>query len=322
MPSSRPGYLPLPVVRGYHPLPTVENEPVHFRHRRPLKLPAILFGLTCLCTFWAQASGGDPTLPFYGPVAVAEKIAARWQDGLVYMVAIISILLSHEMGHFVAALYHRIPTSLPMFIPMPVPPVGTMGAVIAMHGSHADRRQLFDIGVAGPLAGLVVAVPVVALGVMYAPLDFDRQRIVFDQPLIVEWLAAWLRPGVDPESLKLETWLLAGWVGMLVTGLNMMPLSQLDGGHIVYALLGRRWAHRAAEAFLFAAVAFVAATDRWMWSLMLVLVLLMGIYHPPTAKEHLHPLVRHDHLGPVRTAIGWLSLLIPVVCFPPFAIDI
>ena len=253
-----------------------------------------------------QLRGGGPSM------------AAHWREGALYAVAVLAILASHEMGHFLTALVHRIPTSLPYFIPLPLTPFGTMGAVISMRGSHADRRQMFDLGVAGPLAGLAVAIPITCLGIQrLAPPAGFGVDIAFHSPLIFTLLTQWLRPDAATDSViylsQLNPLLMAGWVGMFVTGLNMLPVSQLDGGHVSYALLGRH-AHTLARALLVVAILYIVVDEKYIWVLMVVLVTLMGTDHPPTANDH-------ARLGPFRYVLGWAAMTIPILCFSPLGIS-
>lgn len=284
------------------------------RRRRRWKLPVVLFLLTCLSTFWAGAAGDYVLAIFGGLPAIAHVLANTWQDGLIYMATVLAILLAHEMGHFILTLRHGIAASYPLFIPMPLTPIGTMGAVIAMQGSQADRKQLFDIGIAGPLAGLVVAVPVVCYGILHAPAKLAPTVITYHNPLGMELLIAWLRPDVGPHGVQMTPMLMAGWVGLLVTGLNMLPVSQLDGGHVAYALLGRR-AHMVARALVAGAVIYVVVAGNYGWILMLILVMLIGVAHPPTRDDRVP-------LGRVRQVVGYASLVIPVLCFPPQVISV
>ncbi len=256
-----------------------------------LLLPASLFLLTCMSTYSVGQS----------------QFGGGWQ----YMLAVMGILVTHEAGHFFQALRHGIPATLPYFIPLPYF-TGTMGAVI-VQGSNANRRQLFDIGITGPLAGLVVAVPVVCLGVINADVAAPPPGAVvqhYGDPLLVELLIVWLRPELAPGTeLVLNPLLMAGWFGLLLTGLNMLPLSQLDGGHVTYALFGKN-AHLLARGLAIFAIGYMVATDQYQWFLMLILVLLIGLDHPPTTDDEVP-------LGFTRCAIGLASLLIPVLCFHP-----
>src|SRR5262249_45528911 len=145
--------------------------------------------------------------------------------------------------HFIQAVRYGVPASLPFFIPMPFTPLGTMGAVIGMQGSDADRKELFDIGLTGPLAGLFVALPLTWYGIQVAhpfPLNVPA-GLHFQDPLLLKGMMWYLRPDLQAgQELTMNPFLMAGWVGMLITGLNMLPISQLDGGHVAYAILGRR----------------------------------------------------------------------------------
>jgi membrane-associated protease RseP (regulator of RpoE activity) len=302
--------------------------------KRHVALPIVLFLATCLSTFWTGAVDWKPlahlshlkqgakafvaNLPQGKPLAAIEQGTAvaglNVRQGLGYMGLVLALLLAHEMGHFLMALRHRVPASLPYFIPLPVVPFGTLGAVIGMEGSRADRRELFDLGLAGPLAGLIVTLPVTWIGIRLlqpvAPVPGD---ICFHNPLLIQYMIAWLRPDYPtPAVLYLNqfntSWLMAGWVGMLVTGLNMLPVSQLDGGHVSYALFGRG-ANWLARGLLLAAILYIVYIEQYEWSLLLLLVIVLGIDHPVTVADR-------RPFGLFRTAIGWASLLIPILCFP------
>jgi membrane-associated protease RseP (regulator of RpoE activity) len=231
------------------------------------------------------------------------------------MAAVLAILLAHEMGHFVAALRHRIPATFPFFLPFPLSPLGTLGAVIGMEGSRANRKEIFDIGLAGPIAGLFVAVPMFILGLRQ--LDFAQDQFgafQVDLPLVGRWLMQWLHiPGYEPGYMlwqaQLNPLLMAGWVGLFVTGLNMLPVSQLDGGHVIYTLFGRK-SHWIARAFMLFAISYMLISMRFDLILMIALILFIGTDHPPTRDDTVP-------LGWFRTALGWLSLSIPLLCFPP-----
>jgi len=266
----------------------------HLRSRR-VRLPVILFVITCLSCFFAGATRFMPSL-YIAHLTAGDFMAIRrvlvtgWLDGLIYTACVLGILFAHEMGHFLMTLRHRIPASFPYFLPVPITPIGTMGAVIGMDGLKADRRQMFDIGIAGPLAGLVVAIPVMWIGV--AQLDLTQTKsgqIVFDCPVMVRWMLDYIQPaGYTPGARvwisQLNPYFMAGWVGLLITGLNMMPVSQLDGGHVIYTLFGKR-AHIIARGFLFFAMAYVVLANAYIWVLMLMLVTLIGTDHPETRDD-------------------------------------
>jgi membrane-associated protease RseP (regulator of RpoE activity) len=241
----------------------------------------------------------------------------NWQAGLTYMAAVMSILLIHEMGHFFMAVRYGIPASFPYFIPVPVLPFGTMGAVISMEGSHADRRQMFDLGITGPLSGLAIAIPVTLVGIWLLPDSPAKGTgFQFHNPLLIQLLIAHIRPEYPSSTYlylnQFNPFLMAGWVGMFVTGLNMLPISQLDGGHVAYSLLDRG-AYTLARGLLVVAIVFVLFTEQYGWVVMLVVIIIMGIDHPPMPEDS-------QPLNPVRRAIGWLALLIPILCLSPIGI--
>jgi membrane-associated protease RseP (regulator of RpoE activity) len=292
------------------PVPGTPLRAYHLRRppRRRVLLPLILFAVTCLSTFWAGATDWQPVAPDARRVALSN-----WGQGLTYMACVLAILLTHELGHFFMTVWYRIPASLPIFIPFPITPIGTMGAVIGMDGRIANRKEIFDIGIAGPLAGLLAAIPILWLGIAQLDLSgpiYGAER--YDCPLLVEWMIRALRPDAgwvsEIRSSQLNAFFMAGWVGLLITGLNMLPVSQLDGGHVIYALFGRR-AHWIARGFIFAAILFIVLGEALIWSPMVILVILLGTDHPPTADDSVE-------LGSRRIALGCLSLLIPILCFP------
>lgn len=287
-----------------------EHQHEEIRHRRVL-LPVVLFIATCFSTFLAGIAGTDAILALRHPELLARIVTENWQRGLAYMSAVMAILLAHEMGHFLQALRYRVNASLPFFIPMPISPIGTMGAVIGMQGSQANRKELFDIGLTGPLAGLVLAVPFSIIGVMQSqvtPLVFGPTY--YGDPLLIKMLMHWLRPDIGPnETLIMSPLLFAGWVGLLITGLNMIPVSQLDGGHVAYALFGRR-AWTLAKLVIYAAMAFILIYQAYGWLVMLLLVMAIGTDHPPTRNDHVP-------LGKWRYLLGAVSLLIPIFCLTP-----
>jgi membrane-associated protease RseP (regulator of RpoE activity) len=303
-------------------LPELKVSDLHFRPQRHVMLPIVLFLATCASTFWVGVTNWQPVEErFLGTYAAMGRIIqANWVNGVEYMVAVLAILLTHEMGHFLQTVKNKIPASFPLCIPVPFNAIGTMGAVIGMDGTRANRKQIFDIGIAGPLAGLVVAIPVLWYGIKSLDLSRIPQNGEFQlyMPPIGQWMLKLAHQDVHPKWVgrewigitQLNPFFMAGWVGMLITGLNMMPISQLDGGHTIYALFLER-AHTIAKWFVSLAIFYVVVNlnQAVMWTPMLVLVIFMGIHHPPTADDSVE-------LGPIRWAIGLASLTIPLLCFP------
>jgi membrane-associated protease RseP (regulator of RpoE activity) len=279
-------------------------------------IPLLLFVATCLSTYWVGAADWKPQ-QFGTFDQMWEVMTTNWEQGLVYMGCVVAILLTHEMGHFLQTVRHHIPASYPLCIPVPFSLIGTMGAVISMDGMRANRKQIFDIGVAGPLAGLAVAFPILYIGVLQLDLSVPANPgdIQLYNPVIVRWMIEWMRPEWTDRAAwisvsQLNPYFMAGWVGMLITGLNMLPVSQLDGGHVIYALFGRD-AYKIARAFTIVAIAYVVLNleQAALWTPMLILVIIMGIHHPPTADDTVE-------MDDFRWILGVASMAIPVLCFP------
>lgn len=292
-----------------------QNPWIQPQPRRPRRfLPLVLFIATCLSTFWA---GGSmfmrPKLIPGDPPRVVADLGSFVSEGLKYSVALMTILLAHEMGHFLQAVRYKVPASWPWFIPMPFSPLGTMGAVIFQASGRADRKQMFDIGITGPLAGLVVAIPVTIWGLAdsrVVNMDEFGGGLSFGNPLLLEWLAERQFGPLQPNQDVVMTPLLhAGWVGILVTALNLIPIGQLDGGHILYGLIGRR-AHRVAILLLWGALFGMWYSGNWSYIMIVILLLTMGARHPPTRDDTVP-------LGPFRVLLGWLTLAFVVIGFTP-----
>lgn len=226
-------------------------------------------------------------------------------------VGLLAILFAHEMGHYVACRIYRVDATLPFFIPAPfVSLVGTLGAFIRIRGLIPHRKALFDIGIAGPLAGFVVCLPVLVLGALEGEIvQGDRGAGFFlGEPLLFQWIVRLLR-GPIPESLTfvLGPLGLAAWFGLFVTALNLIPIGQLDGGHVTYALLRRR-AALISRIGSWVCLALIYFGPNWLvWS---ILLRVLGRRHPPTGDDE-------SPVGPARVAIGVAGLLVFAVCFVP-----
>jgi membrane-associated protease RseP (regulator of RpoE activity) len=237
-------------------------------------------------------------------------------DGLRLVIGLLSILFAHEMGHYLAARYYRVEVTLPFFIPFPVPGfslVGTLGAFIRIKSPIPHRRALFDIGVAGPLAGFLVALPVLWLGIRQAtlqPLASNAEGLFMGEPLLFRWVTRLVHgplAAAADQTLVLGRLGLAAWFGLLVTALNLMPIGQLDGGHVTYALLRDR-AHRISRIASWLCIALIYFGPSWiLWA---ILVRVVGRRHPPTLDDQ-------APIGRARVVVGLLSLVVFVVCFVP-----
>lgn len=289
--------------RGHQPhsAAAAYGSPPQLRSRRTLAL--FLFVATCASTFLSGS----------GLAGEGASGDAMIRAGFTYSFAIMGILLAHEMGHYLQARRYRVPASLPYFIPFPISPFGTMGAVIVQVAGVANRKAMFDIAVSGPLAGLVLTFPILWIGLQHAgsaPLPPNHHGLVFGDPLILTWMFEWMH-GAKPAGYEIELnpLLFAGWVGVFITALNLIPIGQLDGGHILYTLIGRR-AHSVAILLVAAAIAYMVFTANYAYSVMLFLLLMMGPRHPPTADDTVP-------LGWFRVLLGWLTLGFIIVGFTP-----
>lgn len=244
-------------------------------------------------------------------------------EGLKFAGALLSILLAHESGHYVACRLYGVNATLPYFIPMPPPfMAGTLGAFIKIRSPIPSRRALFDIGVAGPLAGFLVIIPVACAALLLAtpapPLP-EEGVIIFNNPLLLHLLARTL--GVkDLAGMAPNPFYFAAWIGLLVTSLNLLPVGQLDGGHAVYSVLGRR-VHRYAGRLAFLSMLALAPLG-WLWhgvpSGALYVILLFVMLRMP----HPQPLDERDRLGAARNLVAFLTLLVFALSFLPFPLTI
>jgi membrane-associated protease RseP (regulator of RpoE activity) len=242
-------------------------------------------------------------------------------QGFIFSTSLLAILFSHEMGHYLACRYYGVNATLPFFIPAPplfVP--GTFGAFIKIRSAIPTRRALFDIGLAGPLAGFVVALPIGIVGLltMGPPVAFQEHAMYFNDPLLFRLVAKALGTQLDPNS-PTNPYYMAAWVGLLVTSLNLMPVGQLDGGHGILAVFGP-FVHRLVGKIAFVIVAIVAVLGFWLhhspsgfiYAVLLGVMLRVPHPVPPTMEP----------LGRNRILIAVLTLLVFILCYWPFPITI
>ncbi len=289
------------------------------RYRDRVWLHAALLILTFLTTTLTGLGHYAAFLSEFG----ARHVSAGWASigyGCWYSLTILAILGAHEMGHYVACRYYRIDASLPFFIPMLGVLTGTFGAVIRIREPILHKRALFDIGIAGPIAGFVVAVPALFLGMWLSnavPLPRSFSGLELGEPLLFR-AAAWLIWGTPPEGLALNMHpvAFAAWFGLLATALNLFPIAQLDGGHIAYAVFGRRSTMVTYGALIVAAVLTTVSLSWLVWTLMIVVMLFIaGARHPPVLDEDVA-------LDPARRRLAIFAAVMFALCFTPAPIEL
>jgi membrane-associated protease RseP (regulator of RpoE activity) len=284
----------------------------------------VLFVLTCMSVFWVGMLNAG----------VEPHGMSLWK-GYPFALPFLAILVCHELGHYVAARIHGIDASFPYFLPLPIQPIGTLGAVIGMSDPIRRRDALFDVGAAGPVCGLIVALPVLAYGLYTSPVLPLDPGVTYEIEgrSLVYWAILYGLKGPIPSGhdVMLNATAFAGWAGLLVTMMNLVPAGQLDGGHIAYALFGERqdsYSQRVRRAlFVFGGcmVAYGAwearhaaqgvlpnmlAGANWLlWAALLTgLSRAFGSAHPPTDDV---PLSRG------RSVLAWLCLVLFVLLFMP-----
>ncbi len=312
------------------------------RGRARISVNIILFALTVLSVMLVGAQPeGTPPADLLGQLwFMARSILTGWP----YAASLMSILLAHEFGHYLMSRHHKTRATLPYFIPLPLPPLGTMGAAILMQATPKNKRVLFDIGVAGPLAGLVVAIPILFLGLSMSHLGLIQgvdgmvqmegnsiiylgaKYLMFGKllPAPLDFGAAspllyWIRYFFTGQPVPLGATdvfihpvAFAGWAGLLVTALNLIPAGTLDGGHVVYALFGTR----ARRMFPFILVALLALGFFWNgWWIWALLLLWLG-------RVQAEPLDQITPLDRTRLAVAVLMIVVLLLTFSPVPFSI
>ena len=299
LPSERPDELPYPIIQ---PAPTPG--------KTKIVLPAVLL----LCTFVTSITAGfvwhvkfvsQSQSEFAGRLTGVLANPMDLLSGLPFAFTILVILLAHEMGHYLACRYYGIKATLPYVIPGPPPfnPFGTFGAVIKIKSLFADRRQLFDVGIAGPalIVGLQQSTELVFT-------ESVRQSLEFGEPLLFQLATPIFFPGGPDAVIRLHPIGWAAWFGMLATGINLLPIGQLDGGHIVYALFGTR-GHRIISYTIFGALVGTSLYS-WRYLLFAFILLFLGFRHP-------RPRTEFPPLGMGRKTIALVGLIIFILTFVP-----
>ncbi len=242
--------------------------------------------------------------------------------GCWYSGTLIAILGAHEMGHYLYCRRYDVDATWPYFIPMP--PgfflTGTLGAVIKIREAFPDRKVLFDIGIAGPIAGFVVLVPALFYGLHLSyliPAPTEGTVLALGEPLLFRWATEVMFGTIaDGYTVNMHPMVFAAWFGMLATALNLLPFGQLDGGHIAYASLGRLAAPISLATVSGCVImTFISTSWLFMTVMMLVMLFTLGPRHPRVLYEH-------EPLGPGRTALAVFGLVMLILCFTPAPIEI
>jgi len=281
----------------------------------PLNVALLLLTLLTTTTAGAYMNGED--ISFLHPYLAIAAL----RSGLSFSIPLMLILFAHEMGHYLTSRYHSVDASLPYFIPAPPSLfiIGTFGAFIRMRAPARTRRVMFDIGAAGPWAGVMLAIPAVIIGLYLSdvtPLDKSAGGLELGNSLLFLGLSH-LVLGVDPSTVNvnLNPIAFAGWLGLFVTTLNLLPVGQLDGGHVIYALFPRR--HRTISVLfviscvLMVLVPLALGVSFWGgWLIWAVLSIFLGLGHPSTID-------RDTPLNPRRALAAWATVALFVVTFSP-----
>jgi membrane-associated protease RseP (regulator of RpoE activity) len=246
--------------------------------------------------------GGMYAALLTGAELALSEILAR---GVPFALTLLTILAVHELGHYVQARRHGVPVTLPYFIPVPLPgTLGTFGAFIQMRGTVENKRALFDVGVGGPIAGLLVAVPLFVAGLLDAVLSADPPPPT--RSYLVTLLITLFRPEALDYGIILNPVLLAARFGLVITALNLLPVGQLDGGHIAYAALGRKWARRVGLATI-AILAVLGLVVSPIWLVWMAFAALSGVNHAQPLND-ITPLDLRRNAVFIGTFILFLSL--------------
>ena len=321
-PPASQGYPPLVPESSFRsiqwPEPTFRVRPPRRKFSHRWWVHIVLFLVTLLFTTAVGALHYHSFISEFGRRAVPLTWGSL-VDGLWYSLTLLGILGAHEFGHYYFCRRYNIDASLPYFLPAPLPLTGTLGAVIRIREAFPNRTILFDIGVGGPIAGFVVLVPALFLGMSMStvvPVPTGDSVFYLGEPLLFQWAAA-LNFGTlsDKVTINIHPMVFAAWFGMLATALNLLPFGQLDGGHITYATL-RRWSTPISLATVGVAIAMTYNSSSWMFMtlMMLAMLFLLGPRHPRVIWED-------EPLPASRYVVAVLALVIFIICFTPVPID-
>lgn len=285
------------------PPPPAPSRPL----RRTLEHPLFHAGLLVATFVTTTVAGGAAFSTGGGPL-----LGGRFTDGLPFSVPLLLILGVHELGHYAMCRRYGIAATLPYFIPSPfLNLIGTFGAVIRIKEPIRRKRQLLDVGAAGPLAGFLTAIPFLLYGVARpkpSTTPLAEGTVLFDYPLIVRWAQHWMHVGPYTSATVHEhPTFMAAWFGLLVTCLNLLPIGQLDGGHVLRAALGRRQPIASGIALALCVIAGVTHSAVWL-VLPVAIVVFTGLVHPPVEDDE-------ARLDFGRTLVALLCVAVFLVCF-------
>ncbi|MEW6029064.1 MAG: site-2 protease family protein [Chloroflexota bacterium] len=333
-------------VKGYNLTPLFREENgqhvVYLVHSLPTPKPnnvrvnIILFALTVISVMLAgaQPEGPIPSDTWGQILLLVRSIFSGWPFAL----SLLGILLAHEFGHYLVSRYHKTPATLPYFLPLPFSPLGTLGAFIRMQGIPKNKRTLFDIGVAGPLAGMVIAIPVLFLGLFLSTIGpvepspggfiegnsifyLFSKFMVFGQLLptpaslnglspLLYWLRYFFTGTPVPfggTDVFIHPVAFAGWAGLLVTGLNLLPVGTLDGGHVMYALFGKETRRIYPYVMGLLILLGLVWSGWWLWAFLLFWL----------GRVHAEPLDQITPLDPPRRAVAVFAIVLFILVFTP-----
>lgn len=277
--------------------------------------PIGLFIATMFTTLWAGAYATNAD-PFLGAWRFLVNNPASLLKGIPFAATLLGILVTHECGHYVLSRIHGVPASLPLFIPGPPHFIGTFGAIIRMRSPILNRKALFDIGVAGPIAGFVVAVIALIMGLRWSTVVVDQGffGLRLGEPLLLQFFS-WLVLGSTPpgHDVLLHPVAFAAWFGLFVTSLNLIPIGQLDGGHVAYALWGSR--QRSVALAIVPILLFLGFIGWPGWFLWAGMAGILGLAHPPVMDPD-------TSLGRTRLWIGWAAIAIFILTFAPIPFSV
>jgi membrane-associated protease RseP (regulator of RpoE activity) len=314
---SEKGFIPiLKYEKGEHIIYVVKKQK---RKEKPVWVNYLLLIATIITTILTGSIlhlGFSDVWTMPNPIAVLNPINLLY-GAFLFSLPLMSILIIHEMGHYLISKKHGIATSLPFFLPIPpVLPsfnIGTFGALISSRDPMPNKKALFDVGIAGPIAGFLVALPITAIGIATAkivpiPIETSLQpgEAVFGSSILIEFLARGILNLPPGFTIDMNPILFAGWVGLLITSINLLPAGQLDGGHIFRAVLGENQKYAGWIAI------FIMIFTGWFF-FAIIIIFLMGMMHPP-------PLNDDTKLDNKRKLLFIVAIVVLIICFIPYPI--